>query len=114
MNSAERDAVHALVCELSEAIERARDLMWREIGAGRNGAGVRYIQWAVTAGATGALVMNDRLDRLIAAETAELLKQLLLLREARLPCGHRLRELVAGDQIVTHCGACRADGRGWR
>lgn len=109
MSSRERDAVHALVAGLSTQIESARDLMWRETLARRIGAAGRYVQWGVSTGALTALLMNDRLDRLVAAETSELLEQLLLLREGRLPCGHRVSELVAGYQVVTHCGACIRD-----
>lgn len=40
----------------------------------------------------------------------DLIQQLLLLREGRLPCGHTRSNLLSLPSIVTHCRACHRAG----
>ena len=111
MSSAEREAVVQVTLDAIELVEWERDAMWRRRLVGVNGAIDVYVRWAVSAGVLLGQVLHERIQRVVDAETAELVEQLLRLREGRLPCGHRHAELVAGDRVITHCRRCRADGR---
>ena len=111
MISAEREAVVAVVMDTVTLVEGARDLMWREMLISRVGSGERYTKWALGVGALLGAAIHQRVQRVVDVETRELVEQLLLHQQGRLPCGHRRHELVAGSRGLIHCRRSLADGR---